>query len=239
MGKEGAERYRTQNLPNCTRCPGVYELGVTIQCSARAGLFLELDPTFIYVLYVGETDDVRTRLQQYGRNGAHLKKLFSEIFSKGRLAIVYRWAYMKSKKDAQETEAQLLKENDYPWNEKSNGERRPVDDVHRKLECCLANNTSQFSLLHKIMLQYLHQKQVDIKLNLFQQFLIILCKSILNASWLQPTRGVQSCCGDDRNRIGNICGVCIGHGSVCTKPPVKGRKRCAEHKGMKVIGFIS
>ena len=28
--KEGAERYRTHNLPNCSSCPGLYELGIAI-----------------------------------------------------------------------------------------------------------------------------------------------------------------------------------------------------------------
>ncbi|CAA7025404.1 unnamed protein product [Microthlaspi erraticum] len=31
-----------------------------------------------------------------------------------------------------------------------------------------------------------------------------------------------------------ICGVKLYNGTVCEKPPVKGRKRCEEHKGMRV-----
>ncbi|KAF7142578.1 hypothetical protein RHSIM_Rhsim05G0023200 [Rhododendron simsii] len=35
------------------------------------------------------------------------------------------------------------------------------------------------------------------------------------------------------------CGVALGHGSVCRRIPVEGRKRCAEHKGMKVNALTS
>lgn len=31
-----------------------------------------------------------------------------------------------------------------------------------------------------------------------------------------------------------VCGVKLYDGSVCEKPPVKGRKRCLEHKGMRI-----
>ncbi|CAH8318136.1 unnamed protein product [Eruca vesicaria subsp. sativa] len=31
-----------------------------------------------------------------------------------------------------------------------------------------------------------------------------------------------------------VCGVKLYNGSVCEKPPVKGRKRCEEHKGMRI-----
>ncbi|KAL0338972.1 UNVERIFIED_CONTAM: hypothetical protein Sangu_1419300 [Sesamum angustifolium] len=52
---------------------------------------------------------------------------------------------------------------------------------------------------------------------------------------LQPTKPQ---CGSGDN-CSDICGVAVGHGSVCTTPPVKGRKRCAVHKGMRVNGYIS
>lgn len=81
-GKEGVERYRTQNLPTYTS-PGVYELGVAAATSA------------VIPVYFGQADNVRGRVQSYGRHGAHLQNppllLFSDIFSRG-FHIVYRWA---------------------------------------------------------------------------------------------------------------------------------------------------
>ncbi|KAI3447107.1 hypothetical protein Pfo_003772 [Paulownia fortunei] len=264
MGKEGAEKYRTQNLPNSTSCPGVYELGIATLVLPRPGReSRKLGSSSVVPVYVGQADNVRTRLQQYGRHGAHLENgspneefthcpsvsslqgpgLFSGIFSKGS-SIVYRLAPMKSKKDAEKFEDQLLGIYDYAWNKRSNGYRRPVD-IHKKLDCCAKK--SQFSLLH-IMLQYFHQKILGGKTKTCDPFLLenrynsatgMDSKGILSRIFrikrLQPRR-VQSGSSDDST---GICGVAIGHKSICTKPPVEGRKRCAEHKGMKVNGFIS
>lgn len=111
LGKEGASRYRIHNLPT-TSGPGLYELGIAVPrsgLSRRDGGKLVRDD--IVVVYLGQADNVRTRLQQYGRSGAHLGNtystghvndskddslqkglgLFEEIFSRG-LSIVYRWA---------------------------------------------------------------------------------------------------------------------------------------------------
>lgn len=111
MGKEGTERYRTQNLPNCTSCSGVYELGIAVSRRKAGREATRLDPDYIVPVYVGKSNNVRTRLQQYGRVGAHLENdysnselhvgeiisgpkragLFTETFSRG-FSIVYRWA---------------------------------------------------------------------------------------------------------------------------------------------------
>jgi hypothetical protein len=111
LGKEGASRYRIHNLPT-TSGPGLYELGIAVPrsgLSRRDGGKLVRDD--IVVVYLGQADNVRTRLQQYGRSGAHLGNtystghvndskddslqkglgLFEEIFSRGQ-SIVYRWA---------------------------------------------------------------------------------------------------------------------------------------------------
>ncbi|XP_020549752.1 protein EFFECTOR OF TRANSCRIPTION 2-like [Sesamum indicum] len=103
MGKEGAERYRTQNVPRCFSCPGVYELGIAMSFVGSKREPRKHDSSSVVPVYVGQADNVRTRLQRYGRDGAHLEygssheefdncpRLFSEIFSKD-LSIVYRWA---------------------------------------------------------------------------------------------------------------------------------------------------
>ncbi|KAL2480253.1 effector of transcription2 [Abeliophyllum distichum] len=261
LGKEGVEKYRTNNLPNCTSSPGVYELGIAISGHQSGQDARKLDPSRIIPVYLGQADNVRTRLQQYGRGGAHLENgcstdestncqiisahkgpgLFMQIFSKG-FSIVYRWAPMKTKRDAERTEAQLLDKFDYAWNKGSNGTRRPKD-ILKKLD--RRSRESQFSLIAK-KLQYFPQKQEGIKIKPCEPYLLE------NGSDMDST-GIFSRIfklGRSRPRLvpmksgfsddcTSICGVATGRGSICTKPPVKGRKRCVEHKGMKVNGVNS
>ena len=89
----------------------MYELGIA---ASRTGLGREigkLDPDRIVVVYLGQADNVRTRLQHYGRSGSHLGNssstgppadckavgqqkgpgLFEEILARG-YPIVFRWA---------------------------------------------------------------------------------------------------------------------------------------------------
>ncbi|KAG6411661.1 hypothetical protein SASPL_129745 [Salvia splendens] len=246
MGKEGVERYRTQNLPNWTSCPGVYELGV-----AQSGKETrKLDSASVIPVYLGQADNLRIRLQQYGRDGAHLEngcatsktvnccqsvsahkglRLFTDIFSRG-LPIVYRCAPMKSKKDAEITEKQLLDRFDYAWNKGSNVSRRQ-DDIYKKLE--RLEKGSKFSLLAKKFL-FSNQREVGIRItngsNLSGTGNSTIFSRMLGVRRLQA-RPVQSDCGD------NICGVATGLGSVCTSSPVAGRKRCAVHKGLRINGY--
>ncbi|KAE9464529.1 hypothetical protein C3L33_03574, partial [Rhododendron williamsianum] len=88
LGKEGVERYGVHNLPDCYSCPALYELGLVISGAHSGSKIGNLDPVPVYL---GQTDNVRTRLQRYGRDGAHLDGLFSEAFSKG-YSIAFRWA---------------------------------------------------------------------------------------------------------------------------------------------------
>lgn len=106
-GKEGSARYRIHNLPEKS-CPGVYELAIAVSSSALGRGIYKLAPDRIVVVYLGQADNVRARLQHYGRSGSHLgnsgcfdysidasiqkgRPLFREIFSQG-YPIVYRWA---------------------------------------------------------------------------------------------------------------------------------------------------
>lgn len=110
LGKDGAERYRTHNLPANGACAGLYEFGVIATSTNESHKTRQHDLSEVVVVYLGQADNVRTRLQQYGRTGSHLdhgcsvtssKKteipelktcpgLFKEIFSKG-YSIVFRW----------------------------------------------------------------------------------------------------------------------------------------------------
>lgn len=94
-------RYRLYNLPKCSS-PGLYELGIAVYPSELGRDIGKLNPKKIVVVYLGQADDVRTRLQQYGRSGAHLGSIgcpqnqnggcgyFADTFSKG-YSIVFRW----------------------------------------------------------------------------------------------------------------------------------------------------
>ncbi|KVH93946.1 hypothetical protein Ccrd_003991 [Cynara cardunculus var. scolymus] len=260
LNKEGAERYRTQNLPNCSSCPGVYELGIAVslprteeKSSSRLG------SKSIIPVYVGQADNVRTRLQRYGRDGAHLENgwfngeqdahrvqgLFSGIFSQG-FAIAYRWVPMNTKKDAKKTESELLKTFDYAWNRGMNGERRP-GDIHQKLNAA-ASSAKRVPLLFK-KFHVLQPKKVGVSIkrcdsNVLDNGSSFYTKqtgtnflpSVFKFSRTRPTLVSKEC--DTNNNDGNTCGVALGHGSICTRPPVDGRKRCADHKGMKVNACV-
>ncbi|KAJ7973724.1 protein EFFECTOR OF TRANSCRIPTION 2, partial [Quillaja saponaria] len=264
-GKEGSERYRVHNLPKNSGA-GVYELGIAV---SRTGLGREvdkLDPKRIVVVYLGEADNVRTRLQHYGRTGSHLgnsyladypndcrafslqkgQGLFEEIFARG-YSIVYRWAPMENKKDAQQTEIKLLTTFDYAWNTTNNGARRP-DDIFHKLNN-IASSTARFSNIAKLFLPFT-QKQVGVR--------------IKSRNLLPPENELCADADEDGYNIlsrvfkfnrsrprlvldrtgiieenAYICGVALSDGSICGSPPVKGRKRCSKHRGMRIKGSIT
>ncbi|XVE70577.1 hypothetical protein DITRI_Ditri10aG0082800 [Diplodiscus trichospermus] len=168
LGKEGVARYRAENLPGSSSS-GLYELAIYCTASSSGDNPRKLDPDKLLVVYLGQADNVRTRLQQYGRTGAHLGRscygekgcgCFEDIFSRG-YTIVYRWAPMENKADTQRTEAQLLCTYDYAWNKGSNGARRH-DDIIEKLDKFASNRTT-LAIFSRKHLPFL-QKQVGIKI---------------------------------------------------------------------------
>ncbi|XP_009779863.1 protein EFFECTOR OF TRANSCRIPTION 2-like [Nicotiana tabacum] len=262
LRKEGAEKYRTQNLPNCTSCSGVYELGIAVSRRQAGREASRLDPDYIVPVYVGKSDSVRTRLQRYGREGAHLENgcsnsalhdqvnvsaskragLFTEAFSRG-FSIVYRWAPVNDNKDAEKTEAQLLDRFDYAWNKGSNGVRRH-NDVLRKLDG-ISRATRLPAFVRKLQLSL--EKQKGVRIQACKPLLLenrddfhdtfkstYFLPEIVKFGRSQPR--IVSLSSRVNNDPNNICGVALGHGSVCIRPPITGNKRCAEHKGMKVNG---
>ncbi|KAI3790087.1 hypothetical protein L2E82_02900 [Cichorium intybus] len=258
LSKEGAERYRTHNLPNCSSCPGLYELGIAVSLpQTESKNSTKLSSKRIIPVYLGQADNVRTRLQQYGRDGAHLENglsngeqidrkvlgLFSDIFSYG-FAIAFRWAPMNNKKEAEKTESQLLKTFDYAWNRGMNGDRRPVD-IHQKLT---AASTKKLPLVFK-KLHVLRPKKLGLNIKrcdppelengssfYTKQKDTNILSRIFKFSRSRPTLVTNEC--EINNSDDRICGVALGHGSICTRPPVVGRKRCVDHKGMKVNASV-
>ncbi|GAB4838928.1 hypothetical protein Ancab_028460 [Ancistrocladus abbreviatus] len=262
MGKEGAERYRVQNLP-ARSGPGLYEIGVAVWPTVSGRQVGKLAPDRIVVVYLGQANDVRSRLQRYGRGGAHLESkgndesfvprvqtepgeagsLFKDIFSKG-YAIVYRWAPMNSKIDATRTEAKLLDKFDYAWNKVGNGARRP-NDVLRKIED-ISSRTIQVPRVVK-MLKHLSHRQVGIPIKASQPLEDKSSDELYEGSYNllpQVLRLVRSRPRLVSDTIGSLeddfltytCRVTLSDGSVCVNPPVEGRKRCAKHKGRRING---
>ncbi|XP_007012886.2 PREDICTED: protein EFFECTOR OF TRANSCRIPTION 2 [Theobroma cacao] len=251
IGKEGVARYRVENLPK-NSSSGLYELAIYRSGSSSRENTGKLDRYKVLVVYLGEADNVRTRLQQYGRTGAHLGRsssgekgcgYFEDIFSRG-YSIVYRWAPMENKADAQRTEAQLLNTFDYAWNKGSNGARRH-DNILRKLDKGASNRTPPAIFSRKLL--PFHQKQVGIKIKASKllsqdsEFSKYSDGEGYNFLWQvfkfsrsQPRLVFDRGGSNENDTI--ICGVVLVDGSICRRPPLEGRKRCAEHKGKKTRG---
>lgn len=144
---------------------------------------------------------------------------------------------MKSKKDAEETEARLLETFDYAWNRGSNGARRP-NDIYHKLDRSTSGTVWSHPIIRR--LQSFRQKEVGLRIITNEDepdtYNEQANKNIL--SRIFKFGRSQPILVSDRfnvNKDGsNMCGVALGQGYVCTRPPVDGRKRCSEHKGMKV-----
>ncbi|KAI9110584.1 hypothetical protein K1719_018450 [Acacia pycnantha] len=264
-GKEDSARYRIHNLPE-KLSPGVYELGIAVSRIGLGRKVYKLDPDRIVVVYLGKADNVRTRLQQYGRTGAHLSNncltsdpensnpacthkgtgFFEEIFSQG-YPILYRWAPMQSKEDAKKTESRLLSVFDYAWNTSNNGTRRP-DDIIKKINK-VASSPTTFSNTAKL-LQPFTRKRVGIriksssmpspddKLQEIDRGSYNFLSRVFKFGRSNP-RLVQDVPGVIQDNTARFCGVVLGDGSVCTRPPAERRMRCAEHKGMRINGSTS
>lgn len=237
LGKEEAFRYRVHNLPKGTG-PGVYELGIAVPRASLGRNVDKFDSDEVIVVYLGQADSVRTRLQAYGRTGTHLNSgsdsglrngfgYFEDIFCRG-YSIVYRWAPMKNKADALKTERELLDTFDYAWNKGNNGTRRHAD-VRRKLEKVASNNIQFPKTIRNLL--YFNQKPADIKIKASTEGHNFL-PQIIKFTTSQP-RLVSDRYGADEGHTG-ICGVSLGDGSVCQRPPVERRKRCVEHRGMRI-----
>ncbi|CAI5507384.1 unnamed protein product [Closterium sp. Naga37s-1] len=87
QGVPGTTRYRIANLPSQTG-PGVYELGVLPNRVVRRQRRLQGLP--VRVVYVGHSESVRSRMQQYGQSGSHLKELFEGVFAED-YSLIFRW----------------------------------------------------------------------------------------------------------------------------------------------------
>jgi hypothetical protein len=72
-GEEGTHKYRLHNLPASYSSPGVYELGLTQGSNDYDSKQRKLRRHDVVVVYLGQADNVRQRLQRYGQSGSHLE----------------------------------------------------------------------------------------------------------------------------------------------------------------------
>ena len=153
---------------------------------------------------------------------------------------------MPSKSDAIRTETQLLNTFDYAWNTSINGSRRPNDIIQKLKKISLSTTHFYDGVLRLVPFS---QKQVGIKIearklpsteNKFSSHVEEenhnLFSRIFKFGRSQPRLVLdRSTITEDRT---TICGVLLGHDSICRRPPVEGRKRCADHKGMRIKGAV-
>ncbi|XP_010483157.1 PREDICTED: protein EFFECTOR OF TRANSCRIPTION 3-like [Camelina sativa] len=120
-GKEGVRRYRHEDLPP-KHFAGLYELGVALIGDQDLGE--KFDPENVFAIYLGQSVDLRSRLQEYGRSGGHLAPhgLYKFIFSE-QSSIFFRYALW----EAAAAERMLLSRVEYALNRCKNGERRQLE----------------------------------------------------------------------------------------------------------------
>lgn len=144
---------------------------------------------------------------------------------------------MQNKEDALRTETELLSTFDYAWNTRSNCVRRP-DDILQKLHQ-IASGTRTLSDIARALLPFT-QKQVGIQIKSIKldeadngSSYNNLLSRLFSFNRSRP-RLVQDITGAIQEKEnGKICGVALGDGSICTRPPAEKRMRCPEHKGMR------
>lgn len=293
-GEEGSQRYRIHNLPASYFGPGVYELGLTKQLRTSTPPQDSKQPKLrrhaVVVVYLGQADNVRQRLQRYGQTGSHLEgtrsdlvsaieenppeqhksgktsvqlrgwfapelrvekaggrteasttggqggglRLFTEVFSRG-YSIAFRWARTESKQMAEKVESELLHVFDYPWNTSLNGARRPRDIMLKLdvLQYQLENSLCLGPVLGSAWRKWEYfSRKVGISVTVRKPTDATPPRAKIPTSFfLSSTKGGAA---EDGGAASLVCGVLQPDGSVCGTPPVKGRKRCQDHKGQRV-----
>ncbi|XP_077210313.1 protein EFFECTOR OF TRANSCRIPTION 2-like [Tasmannia lanceolata] len=253
LGEDGTERYRIHRLPEICSHPGLYELGIAAAHTDLGRKINKINSSSVVPIYIGQADNVRMRLQEHGRGSSHLGSgtstgehgLFENIFSRG-YPILYRWAPMQNKNEAEKTEGWLLETFDYAWKKGGNSIRCP-DDILQKLDRTSSGiaqfsiflepfnprNWSPFSVKQEGMKINLTMKDTESNSN-DSEHIIGPWAFTFSKSRPRLVSGNWDVINND-----DICGVALGDGSICRSRPVDGRKRCGQHEGMRVTGASS
>ncbi|KAL2930119.1 Protein EFFECTOR OF TRANSCRIPTION 2 [Bienertia sinuspersici] len=160
---------------------------------------------------------------------------------------------MKSKSEAERTEAKLLGTFDYAWNKIGNGARRQ-NEILNKFETISSQNNKTSKIMKLLQSFSFNEQKVGIpikaeklssdsnktshdnyneKFNLFDRVFKFSCSQ---PRLVVPTN-LEAIIEDFNPK--RICGVISSDRSTCSNSPVKGRKRCAKHKGMRLKQNVS
>ncbi|KAI3888826.1 hypothetical protein MKW92_003169 [Papaver armeniacum] len=242
LTKEGIESYKNHNLPLTCSCPGLYELGVA---SARTNLDSKIDLNGMITVYPGQADNNRsTTYPNADINLVYQRgpRLFREMVSKG-------FSTLENKEEANKTEIQPVCISDYAWNTGGNGPRRP-NDILPKLDK-IDSSTSLFPNVARELQQFVFGR-----LRQIQQWLLALEQSFIGKKSGVQIKLVSETKSDASNDQTNddshsrvfkfgrtqprlVFDKCDMHkeDAVILKP-VRGRKRCQEHKWKRIIGCV-
>lgn len=284
-GKDGIDRYHLHNLPASHFGPGVYELGVTAPSwtpTSHSQRRRSLKREDVLAVYVGQADNIRQRLQQYGQAGSHLEgsgstkycrgnddsvscgsssslrsqsgdqsgvkrsnsspRLFSEVFALGS-SVAFRWAHTDSKVMAEQVESELLAVFDYAWNKGSNGNRRSRDILAKLFMSWPTNDPFCKPVFSgkKFLLCGTNAVGIKVALRKPQDTSSNSNKSMINTNpcfcmQMQSPVPANVLTPGKTASMELRCGVLTDKGISCDVAPVKGRKRCLHHKGMRVRG---
>ncbi|KAG0631666.1 hypothetical protein M758_1G270800 [Ceratodon purpureus] len=170
-------------------------------------------------------------------------RLFSEVFALGS-SIAFRWAQTDSKVVAEQVESELLAVFDYAWNKGSNGNRRSRDILAKLFMAWPTNdafcNPGRFSGKKWL---FCGTNAVGIKVALRKPQDIAppkVSKKLCHLLTAPPPKlpvAVRT-----PVKVASLelrCGVMTDKGLPCNAPPVRGRKRCLLHKGMRVRGVLT
>lgn len=146
---------------------------------------------------------------------------------------------MRDKEEAKKMERRVLEVFDYAWNRSGNGTCRR-EDILSKLKGLSNSNVGSFRKLVGCE-RLVFSKKSGIKI---APDLLLLEDELENKRGFLPEilkfvkSRPQLVKHDDKlSQDEVICGVAIGHGSICKNKPVPGRKRCSNHKGKRITGI--
>jgi len=175
----------------------------------------------------------------YLLDGLYIEKGHSNPLSAGFVSNLtpFSCEYLQqtdSKVVAKQVESELLAVFDYAWNKGSNGNRRSRDILAKLFMVWPRNDAFCNPLFSGKKYIFCGTNAVGIKVAL-RKPLDAPSKSNNNKNlgyFVTPPLQVPV-------RLASLelrCGALTGQGTPCNSPPVKGRKRCLQHKGMRVRG---
>lgn len=163
------------------------------------------------------------------------------------VSLLYCDYQMGSKREAEATEGMLLSTFDYAWNKGSNGERRQLDLLKKLGDRRFMSKRK--SGISQVLFPFL-RNQVGIKIkgekHVLKEERKLSCDvdeekksnnfltAILKLSRSRPQLVSDRLEEIDGSGSGSVCGVLLENGGCCNRSPVKGRKRCIEHKGQRI-----